>query len=87
MLTAVFVVGKLGKIVDDCRYILVEKVPESEEMAHYDVQQYDKIKLRMWSQKPGILHRLKEGTMVTVKGRLAEKQGDLFVIVELIRNC
>lgn len=87
MLTAVFVVGKLGKIVDDYRYVLVEKVPELDYIPEHEEDQYDKIKVRMWTKEPGIIHRLKEGTMVSIKGRLEENKGELFVIVELFRTC
>lgn len=87
MLTAVFVVGKLGKIVDDYRYVYVNKVPDLDAPALNEEDNFDKIKLRMWSKEPGILHRLKEGTVVSIKGRLEEQKGDLFVVVELFRTC
>lgn len=87
MLTAVFVVGKLGKIVDDYRYVYVEKVPELDFDPENEDDKYDKFKVRMWTNEPGILHRLKEGTMVSIKGRLEEIKGEIFVIVELFRTC
>ncbi|MDY0214097.1 MAG: hypothetical protein RBS24_01005 [Bacilli bacterium] len=84
MLTAVFITGKLGEIESDYRYIYVEKVPEPD----YDEKSplFDKFKVKMWSYLPGILHKMKDGTMVTIKGRLEEQDGETFVIAELIRG-
>ena len=84
MLTAVFITGKLGKVEDNYRYVYVEKVPEPE----YDGSspEFDKFKVKMWSNLPGILHKMKSGAIVTIKGRLEEQNGETFVIAELIRG-
>jgi len=87
MLTAVFVVGKLGEIVDDYRYVLVDKVPELEVEPENEADRFDKIKVKMWSKHPGILNRIKTGTMVSIKGRLEEDKGEMFVVIELFRTC
>lgn len=84
MLTAVFITAKLGEVEADYRYIYVEKVPEPE----YDGSSpaFDKFKVKMWSYLPGVLHKMKSGAMVTIKGRLEEQNGETFVIAELIRG-
>lgn len=84
MLTAVFITGKLGEMHNDFRYIYVEKVPEPDYDANTPV--YDKFKVKMWSQVPSVLTRVKAGTIVTIKGRLEEVDGETFVIAELIRG-
>lgn len=84
MLTAVFIVGKLGVVEDDYRYVLVNKVLTKE--AFDESNAYDRIKVKLWSDISGTLHRLKEGTMVSIKGRLQEENGELFVVVELYRS-
>lgn len=84
MLTAVFIVGKLGPIENDYRYVLVEKVKRNEE-DEYKVE-YDRFKVKLWSDISGVLHRLREETMVSIKGRLEEQNGEQFVIAELFRS-
>ncbi len=87
MLTAVFVVGKLGEVEGNYRYVYVEKVPEDEVMGREIHENFDKIKLQMWSGDIGILARLKEGIMIVLKGRLqVNRQNELFVVVELLRT-
>jgi hypothetical protein len=84
MLTAIFIVGKLGPVEGDYRYVLVEKVKH-----HEDDQsrvEYDRFKVKLWSDISGVLHRLREDTMVSIKGRLEEQNGDVFVIAELFRS-
>lgn len=84
MLTAVFIVGKLGPIENDYRYVLVEKVQRSEEN---EVKvQYDRFKVKLWSDITGVLHRLRDETMVSIKGRLEDVNGEPFVIAELFRS-
>ncbi|MFA5485611.1 MAG: hypothetical protein WC275_00785 [Bacilli bacterium] len=84
MLTAVFITGKLGEMASDCRYIYVEKVPEPDYNAK--VPLYDKFKVKMWSQSVGLLTKLRAGTIVTIKGRLEEVNGETIVVAELIRG-
>ncbi len=87
MLTAVFVVGRLGEIDGDYRYVYVEKVPEVEVISSDKNENFDRIKLQMWSGPSGILSRLKEGIMIVLKGRLqVNKENELFVVVELLRT-
>lgn len=85
MLTAVFIVGKLGKIENEYRHVLVEKVPGTD----YDenVPQFDSIKVKMWNPTSKLLHKIKDDTMVSIKGRLEENNGELVVIAELFRSA
>jgi len=83
-MTAVFITGKLGEMTSDWRYIYVEKVPEPDYNAK--VPLYDKFKVKMWSETVNLLGKLRSGSIVTIKGRLAEDNGETIVVAELIRG-
>lgn len=86
MLSAVFLVGKLGKLDGDYRQVLVEKVPTGDTPYDPGRENYDIFKVRMWSATPGVLNRLPDGKVVTIKGRLEEKNGEVTIVCELIRG-
>ncbi|MGI6734923.1 MAG: hypothetical protein BWY30_00394 [Tenericutes bacterium ADurb.Bin239] len=87
MLTAVFIVGKLGKNEKDYRYLLVDKVPDVDYGDEEDGKaKYDHFKIKHWSNTTSALNRLAEGRKVALKGRLEEVEGETFIIAELYRE-
>lgn len=85
MLTAVFIVGKVGEVVDDYRIVNVEKVHDSNATHSENDCSFDRIKCRLWSGNNGLLYRLKDETAISLKGRLEEKKGEVHVVIELFR--
>lgn len=80
MISSVFVSGRLGKVIGEKkRYVEVDRVIPGPS-GRYEV---DYFPVRTMQSKDGVFMKSKDGSLITLKGRIEMEDGDMVIVDEI----
>lgn len=83
---AVFVFGKLGKVIGDAREIFVRRVPSDLEQDDNN-REHDTFLVKYWTRTASnALFKFNGDKPVAIKGRLSVENGQIYIIAELVSD-